>query len=606
MPSAHSTAPRSSKPLRLWPGVAGACLVVAGTILGAFPAVSTYGMIGSLAGALVVLLWWLFFSRAPWLDRLIALPAMAAAVFLVRPMLDPSISGAGMGRFFYFAAVPMMTLGLAVWAGAVRGRTSGAVRPLTMLAAVVIGCCYWLLIRTDGVSGEGGFIYHLRWTPTAEDKLLAQAEEAPTPLPPPASAPASATVPAPAVSTQKPVAAPPAPAAVPAAPSAAPEWPGFRGPKRDAVVPSVRLNTDWNTSPPKELWHRRIGPGWSSFAVHGDLLYTQEQRGAEEIVACYRVSTGAPVWRHKDAARFYESNGGPGPRATPTLANGRVYAFGATGILNALEATTGARIWSRSVATDTDTAVPMWGFTSSPIIVDDLVIVAASSKLAAYEHTTGKPRWSNPGRQGSYSSPHLATIDGVVQVLFISGSGAVSVAPATGAVLWEHAWGEGTTVVQPALTPDGDILINAISMMGGLGLRRLHPARDGNSWKVEERWTSNGLKPYFNDFVVHQGHAYGFDGNILSSINLTDGKRNWKGGRYGAGQLLLLPAQDLLLIIAEEGDLALVSASPDKFTEIARVPGIEGKTWNHPVLIGDILLVRNGEEMAAFRLALQR
>jgi hypothetical protein len=198
----------------------------------------------------------------------------------------------------------------------------------------------------------------------------------------------------------------------------------------------------------------------------------------------------------------------------------------------------------------------------------------------------------------------LATIDGVEQILMLSGGGATSVAPADGTKLWEHP-GSGSNVVQPALTAEGDVLVGAMdSSASGVGTVRIAIAHGEGGWSVHERWTSRGLKPSFNDFVVHKGHAFGFDGSILASIDLQDGKRNWKGGRYGNGQLVLLSDQDLLLVVSEEGELALVSATPDQFREIARVPALDGKTWNHPVLVGDVLLVRNGEEMAAFRLSL--
>jgi outer membrane protein assembly factor BamB len=321
---------------------------------------------------------------------------------------------------------------------------------------------------------------------------------------------------------------------------------------------------------------------------------------------------------HRDATRFWESNGGAGPRGTPTLSAGRVHAFGATGMLNVLDARDGRVVWARNVASDIGAGVPMWGFASSPLVTDDLVIVAASGKLVAYDAATGAPRWRGPVRRGSYSSPHLTTIDGVPQVLLLNADGVVSVAPETGALLWEHAWEGGTPIVQPAVLTDGDVLVNSITATGGQGIRRLavtrgssapggdSPGGSAGGWSAEERWTSRGLKPYFNDLVVHRGHAYGFDGSILSCIDLADGERAWKGGRYGSGQLVLLADQDLLLVMSEEGELALVSATPDQFREIARTPALDGKTWNHPVLVGDVLLVRNGEEMAAFRLTLAR
>jgi outer membrane protein assembly factor BamB len=391
------------------------------------------------------------------------------------------------------------------------------------------------------------------------------------------------------------------PAALPAAPAESKtgaDWPGFRGPNRNGIVVGVRIGTDWHASAPVELWRRPIGPGWSSFAVRGDLLYTQEQRGAEEVVACYKASTGEPVWKHRDAARFWESNAGAGPRATPTLSKGRVYTLGGTGIVNVLDVINGAVVWSRNAASDTGAKVPIWGFAGSPLVVGDVVIVAASGALVGYDLATGNPRWLGPKGDEGYSSPQLLTIDGVPQVLLLSGSGLTSVAPADGKVLWEHAW-KGYPIVQPAQTADGDVLI---SVSDSSGTRRIAVAHGLGGWTVQERWTSIGLKPYFNDFVVHKGHAFGFDGSILACIDLQEGRRKWKGGRYGNGQLVLLPDQDLLLVLSEEGELALVRATPDQFTELARFPALEGKTWNHPVLVGDLLLARNGVQMAAFRL----
>ena len=606
----NDTQPALRKPLRLWPGavvVGLQWLVMIGVTL-LLPGYGGVAIIAGLAGGLIVLLWWLLFSRAPWVERLGAIVVIALAIAAIRLVLHPSITNGMMGFMPYIYSIPLVCLALVVWAATTRGYSTGP-RFASLAVAMLLACAVLTLVRTDGLSGDARSDFEWRWSPTAEEQLLARGED--QPIAPPAVASTSAPT-LPNATADKPTApnvpdAPNAPTA-PIAPIApiAPEWPGFRGRDRDGVIRGVRIETDWSRAKPVELWRHPIGPGWSSFAVGGDRIYTQEQRGDAEVVSAYDLKTGKPVWRHRDAARFWESNAGPGPRGTPTLDGGRVYTLGATGILNALNAQTGSVIWSRNAATDTGRTIPDWGIASSPLVVGDVVIVAAAGWLAAYDAVTGKPRWYGPKEGSGYSSPHLVTISGVEQVVLANGPGVISVNAADGNVLWKHEWA-GDSIVQPVVLGNDLLIGSGSGLAGKTGVLRINVARDGNAWSVNERWTSTGLKPYFNDFVAHEGHAYGFDGSILACINLEDGTRKWKGGRYGNGQLVLLPEQDLLLVLSEDGELVLVSASADKFTEVARAPAIEGKTWNHPVLVRDIVLVRNGEEMAAFRLpSLQR
>jgi outer membrane protein assembly factor BamB len=601
------------KPLRLWPGVVAVVLqwlFFAGVPI-VMPHAGGAAILGAVVGGLAVLMWWLFFSRALWSERVGAIVLMVIGVIATKRIVHPSIANAGMGMMMFFFSIPLLSLALVASVAASRRLSTGARRASTV-AAILLACGAMTLVRTGGVTGDAVSELHWRWTPTAEERLLAQAGEEPvasSPAPPAAETPAQPVPPQASAEPKAPASAPPATqAADTRAPAPAPtkpaDWPGFRGPARDGVVRGVRIETDWSQKPPVALWRRPIGPGWSSFAVDGDRLYTQEQRGNDELVSAYDLTTGKPVWRHRDAARFWESNAGAGPRATPALAHGRVYTLGGTGILNALDARDGSVVWSRNAVSDTGATVPIWGIASSPLVVGDVVVVATSGRLAAYDPATGTPRWFGPKNGGGYSSPHLVTIDGVAQVLLSRGARTTSFAPADGAVLWEHSSGEPVgSIVQPALAGDGDILVAGNDMMGGTGMRRLAVERGSAGWTVQERWTSRALKPYFNDFVVHKGHVFGFDASILACIDVADGTRKWKGGRFGHGQLVLLPDQDLLLLLSEEGELALVKATPDHFTEVARVPALEGKTWNHPVLVGDVLLVRNGEQMAAFRLS---
>ena len=532
-------------------------------------------MVGALLGGLGVMVWWAFFSGAAPIERWGAPPLMLAVSLATVPLLDVSISSSMMGLMFPVYTAPILSLVFVAWAVATR-RMADRPRRATLVAAIVLASGFWTMLRTDGMTGDSRNDLTWRWTETAEARLLATTVDEPL-APPPKETKAVNDA----------------------------EWPGFRGRNRDSVVRGIRVATDWETSPPEELWRRPVGPGVGSFSVRGQQVFTQEQRGDQEVVSSYLLATGEPVWRHADPVRFWDSHAGAGPRGTPTVAGDRLYTLGGTGLLTALDARTGRRLWGRDVATDHDVFSSGWGFAGSPLVVGQVVIVAAIGTLAAYDAETGAPRWSAPDGGDSYSSPHPVTLDGVPQVLLLTSDGVTSVAPADGRVLWTHDWATASRIVQPALTAGGDILVGA----GGFaGLQRVSATRAAGKhggWTTEVRWTTRGLKPYFNDFVAHEGHAYGFDGSILASVDLETGGRAWKGGRYGHGQLLLLADQDLLLILGERGDLALVDATPTGFSERARVPAIEGKTWNHPVLVDDILLVRNTEEMAAFRLSRQ-
>lgn len=563
---------KPARALRLWPGVSLAIVLV----LGRFgvpllsPANAAIGLLTGLGCAVLIFLWWLFFSRAAWSIRLWGLGFVLAAFFTVPFLVHPSIQNGMMGMMFMIFALPLASLALVVWA-LIAGKTTGR-KGIVLLTGILLAAIGSLtLIRTDGLSGSGGSQLAWRWSPTPEDRLLQNADLNPVTK-------TAANV------SNAPI-----------------KWAGFRGSNRDGVVRQVQIQTNWQEQAPNLLWKKPVGPGWSSFAVSGDVFYTQEQRGEDEVIACYDLRTGQNLWMHRDAERFWESNAGAGPRGTPTLVDDRVYAFGGTGMVNVLNASNGQVIWSRNAAKDTKVETPMWGFSSSPLVLETSVVVAVSGTLVAYHLETGAVLWTSQDTGVSYSSPQLLTLDQVPQIVQIGGEKTIGVNPQSGALLWEHAW-SGYPIVQPALTPDGDLLI---SVTDRSGIRRLAITQNQGSWQVEERWTTRRLKPYFNDFVIHNQHAYGFDGSILGCIELEAGKRQWKGGRYGQGQLLLLAEQDLLVVLSEKGDLVLVSAKPDQFKEIAKIPAIEGKTWNHPVLVDNLLLIRNDQEMAAVQIQRQ-
>lgn len=380
-------------------------------------------------------------------------------------------------------------------------------------------------------------------------------------------------------------------------------YPQFYGPGRDAMLAGPRLAADWEARPPVELWRREVGEGWSSFAVVGDAAITQELRGEDEVVVRYDLESGRQVWVHADRAPFVTTVGGSGPRATPTIVGGRVYALGATGILNCLELESGRRLWTRDVLEDNGAELQDWGMPSSPLVAGDLVVVQLGRRgtsLAAYDRYDGDIAWRGGVDPGSYSTPMLATVAGREQIVIVNQTSVAGHDPQSGEMLWREEWTDPGERVALPLQVDSDLLL--VSAGYGIGSRLLRIAAEGGRFAVEEVWESRRLKSKFAPMVLHEGVVYGLDDGVLVALDPATGERLWKAGRYGHGQLLLVG--DRLLIQAENGDVVLVAADPAGHRELARLEALEGKTWNPPALAGDLLLVRNNREAACYRLPL--
>lgn len=380
------------------------------------------------------------------------------------------------------------------------------------------------------------------------------------------------------------------------------DFPQFLGPQRNATVAGPTLARDWKAQPPQKLWSQPVGAAWSGFAILGHYAVTQEQRGEEETVVAYDLSTGKVLWSHADKAHYNTTIAGEGPRATPTIVNNRVYTLGATGILNCLDLATGARIWSKDIIKDNQARVNGWGMSGSPLVLDQKVIVNAGGpndrSLVAYAAETGDFVWGGGNAGADYSSPLPATLAGVRQILIfaraVSAHDVVS-----GEVLWEYPWPGGHPhIAIPVLLPGDRVLITS-GYGTGSELLQIKSDPDGK-WSATRLWKSIRLKAKFTNVVYRDGFIYGLDDGILVCLDAADGSLKWKEGRYGHGQVLLLGS--LLLVTDEGGDIVLVEPVPEAHRELTRFTALHGKTWNPPALAGEYLVVRNEKEAACYRL----
>lgn len=571
-----ATEPKSEIGLRLWPGAILVALLVA-IRLGAreFGQTNIHYFIGTAAVPWLILIllaaWWVLLSRAPLMGRVIG------AIVFASTMLIPAFMTSGPEHY-----VPLMAMYMTPAVIITLFITSSAGWRVQRIAALIVMLAigaYFSMLRIDAIHGDVGLTLSWRWERTPEENAAATLSNS--------NNYASETAELPAEVTEG-------------------DWPGFRGPERDGYDVATKFDTDWKANPPEELWRRSIGLGWSSFSAVGDYAFTQEQRGNDELIVCYNAATGEEVWVNAIEGRFVDQMG-DGPRATPTYVNGNLYTQGASGTVQSIDAATGETIWKADLREDVGASVPTWGFSSSPLVEANRVIVYAGSTqgkaVAAYDQATGKLAWAAGNGDHGYSSGKLTVLYNTPQVLMVSNYGLQSLRPDNGEVLWEHAWeiSDLPRCIQPTAVGDGGFMLPSFSPSGASGLKRLDITYADGLWEAEEAWVAKRFRPYFNDNVFHEGHVYGFDNSVFKSIDATTGEENWRGKKYG-GQVILLARMNMLLILTEKGQVVLVNATPETFVEVASFQAIEGKTWNHPTIAQGRLIVRNAYEVACFKL----
>jgi len=469
---------------------------------------------------------------------------------------------------------------------------------MVVVALAAIGTAMYAFGGRIYMDGGGGLHLGFPESPIAHEQTVEQHRKAQESTAATGATPPSPTAP---ISAAEPATSPPA--APPAATATAGDWTDFRGPARDGVYRGPRLLATWPVTGLKPVWKQPVGEGYASFVVARGRAFTIEQRGEREVVAAYDVGTGRQIWTNAWPAAFREFMGGDGPRATPTFADGFVYALGAQGELRCLEAATGHVIWRTNILDDAAAPNVQWGMAAAPLLVDDTVVVHPGGpdgkSVVAYNKRTGARVWSSQNDAAGYASPVLATIAGVRQIVVFSATRLMGLKPEDGSFLWDYPWRTQADInaSQPLLIGDNRVFL---SSGYGVGAAVIELSREGSVFKVREVWRNTKIKNRFNSSVLKDGYIYGFDESIMACVDAATGDLKWKGGRYGYGQLLL--SGDQLVVLTEEGELVLVRATPEGHQELARFEAISGKTWNHPAITDGLLLVRNLREMAAFDL----
>ena len=393
-----------------------------------------------------------------------------------------------------------------------------------------------------------------------------------------------------------------------AAPRAGADWPQFLGPARNGTYTGAPLTNSWPKEGPPRRWQRKVGQGFSSPVLASGKLILFHRVGDGERIECLQSSDGQRLWQTDYPTGFRDEIRGEddGPRSTPAISGNHVFTFGAEGMLNCWDFSSGAKVWSVDTRAKFGAGKGFFGMACSPLVEGNAVLLNIGGRdgagIVAFDSATGKVLWKATDDEASYSSPVAATLEGKRYAFFFTRKHLTALDPANGKIAFEFPWTPQIHASVSAATPllIGDLIFISASYGAGAALLRFHPNGPERVWSGDDI-----LSNHYATSVHHEGFLYGFDGRQeqgcnLRCVELKTGKARWSQDAFGAGAILL--AGDQLLVLTEKGKLVRAPASPAGFKPNAQAQVLPFVVRAYPALANGFLYARSKDQLVCLDL----
>lgn len=563
-------------------------------------------------------------AKPRWLPGIVA--CVIAAVVVVASQWRASDGDYQMANLASYAAVLIAGIFVSVILfRRLRRVGHGYVVPVTLITAIA---GFFVLFKYDGVTGEMVPIFRYRFA-KADGQALQTIPEANNTSGNKASektssanvaggrGPDNNTEPSSSAETSSTV-EPESASVITDSSETSDNWQQFLGPNRNGVLSKREFELPASPDDVNERWKINIGAGWASFAVGDGKAITLEQREDQEALTAYDLNTGKLQWIQTVPGLHYETLGGTGPRSTPAIHQGKVYATTALGKLLCVDLNDGEVAWTQDLlklgrwTVEQFDAAVTWGYAPSPLIVDEMCIVCIGgpneskrSTIAALDIHTGDVIWTGGEDQISYASPQLMTLAGQRQIVCVNEKTVSGHSLADGGMLWSFSWpgqSNGGANCAAAVPVGQDQVLVGKHYGGGSTLVKI--VDEGDQFRAKQLWHKPSmLKTKFNHTCVQGNIGFGLSNGILEAVDLNEARILWREPRRTraqAGQVLLV--EDTLVIQAEYGDLVLAKANEEDYQELLRIKALDSKTWNIPTVVGNLILVRNDRQAICYEL----